>query len=322
VPPATPLAGVQVTLEYPQFQSSIPGSGTSSVVQNRTYVFAQPTTGALTTLTNDTDNNITTLAYAPGPPGTEFIKTGPFVAYSFDNCVPLNQGVCNRAQTVVSCCNNTGDPNQFNNPNFCNGTSPTIACPSGFDLDCPARVNASCTGAGTPYACCTGAGAGSCDSLSCTGPGAPVACCTGLGTGNCEAIQLGCSGNSQPFPCCTAAGTGNCPQPTKGSCNVKCPGNPPVCASNYAVSPEINNFSNTVVGPCQGKVCSNNSGRACNVDSDCVSPGTCTGTQQVGACPGDNECKPQASLTGCSVTDPVDALGQPISGVTCSVTIL
>ena len=148
-----------------------------------------------------------------------------------------------------------------------------------------------------------------------------MACCTGAGTGTCEAIQLGCTGNSQPFPCCTGAGTGSCPLPTKGSCNVICPGNPPLCASNGALA----NFSPTTVGPCAGKVCSNAATRACLVDGDCVSPGTCTGTQQAGACPGDNQCVPQTGpkgVTQCFVLDPVNALGQSVAGVTCSVTVL
>jgi hypothetical protein len=102
---------------------------------------------------------------------------------------------------------------------------------------------------------------------------------------------------------------------------VRCPANPPVCAINGAIS----NFSPTVVGPCQGKVCSNAATRACLVDTDCVSPGVCTGTQAAGACPGDNVCIPQAGpngLTKCFVFSPVDANANPVPGVTCSVTVL
>lgn len=42
--------------------------------------------------------------------------------------------------------------------------------------------NAECTGAGTPAACCTGAGAGTCTAANCTGAGTPFANCTGSGT--------------------------------------------------------------------------------------------------------------------------------------------
>lgn len=319
VPSNTPLNGVQLTLEYPQLQSSLPGRGLSSLVQSRVYTFPKPgpLAAPLTTLTFDSDTDLTTLVYAGGFPGSGFIKSGPLVAYEFDNCVPLNQGVCNRAQTVVDCCNDLSDPNQWNNPNFCNATTPTIPCPGGFDSECPARTNANCTAAGQPYACCTGAGTGSCDSTGCTGPGTPFACCTGAGTGNCEAIQLGCTGVSQPFPCCTGPGTGTCP-PRGGSCNVKCPGNPPVCAVNFAGPTDIYNYSLTTVGPCAGKVCSNAPTRACLVDADCVAPGTCTGVQQPGACPGDNECKPQTSLTQCFLVDPVDYKGEVVANSVCT----
>ena len=80
--------------------------------------------------------------------------------------------------------------------------------------------NAECTGAGVPFACCTGSGTGSCGDVrplhwrgdrasfeafdkafpgllkrqegklslgaDCTGPGAPFSCCTGAGTGQCD----------------------------------------------------------------------------------------------------------------------------------------
>jgi cysteine-rich repeat protein len=51
--------------------------------------------------------------------------------------------------------------------------------------------------------------------------------------------------------------------------------------------------------------------------------GPCDGTASgpPGGCPGDNVCLDQTSATACSVTDPVDHNGSPISGVTCSVTI-
>jgi hypothetical protein len=41
-----------------------------------------------------------------------------------------------------------------------------------------------CTGAGTPYECCTGSGTGTCVPW-CTGSGTPEACCTSLGNGSC-----------------------------------------------------------------------------------------------------------------------------------------
>jgi len=40
-----------------------------------------------------------------------------------------------------------------------------------------------------------------------------------------------------------------------------------------------------------------------------------------GCCPADNACTTQTLATGCSVSSPVDEFGQPVAGVTCSVTI-
>jgi cysteine-rich repeat protein len=310
------LSGVQIRLEYPQLQSSLPGSGTSSVVQNRVFFFQKPSSGI--TLANDSDTDLTAVIAGAGAPGSEFMHSGVLFAANFDDCIPADQGVCNRIQFVTGCCNNPADPNQFGNS--CAGYTPTLTCEG--DEDCPNRTNAICTGVGAPYSCCTGAGIGTCDSTGCTGAGTPFACCTGVGTGNCEAQTTGCAGPGTPFPCCTGLNTGNCPA-FAGSCTFKCPGNPPICGINN--DRNVFNFSTTVAGPCQGKVCSNNSQRACVVDADCVSPGTCTVTQAAGACPGESACVPQVGpdgITQCFVTDPVDALGQPIAGVSCSVTVL
>lgn len=70
-----------------------------------------------------------------------------------------------------------------------------------------------CTGPGTPYAYCTGEGAGTAASASaavCTGAGTPLACCTGPGTGTCTLAAAMCTGPGTPEPCCTGPGTGAC----------------------------------------------------------------------------------------------------------------
>jgi len=61
----------------------------------------------------------------------------------------------------------------------------------GFDSDddrgdaCPGQASL-CTGAGAPFACCTGVGEGSCAcNAQCTGAAAPFACCTAAGEGEC-----------------------------------------------------------------------------------------------------------------------------------------
>ncbi len=70
-----------------------------------------------------------------------------------------------------------------------------------------------CTGPGTPYAYCTGDGAGTAASASaavCTGAGTPLACCTGNGTGTCTLPQAMCTGAGVPEPCCSGPGAGSC----------------------------------------------------------------------------------------------------------------
>ncbi|MGD0949342.1 MAG: alpha/beta fold hydrolase [Candidatus Binatia bacterium] len=78
--------------------------------------------------------------------------------------------------------------------------------------------NAQCTGAGAPYACCTGAGMGTCDlNAECTGAATPYACCTKAGTGTCD-VNAECTGATTPYPCCTGAQMGTC------DVNVECTG--------------------------------------------------------------------------------------------------
>src|SRR5262249_11149241 len=53
----------------------------------------------------------------------------------------------------------------------------------------PPLDNTLCTAAGVPWSCCTGAGAGDCDTnADCTAAGTPYTCCTAAGTGTCRAI--------------------------------------------------------------------------------------------------------------------------------------
>ena len=58
-------------------------------------------------------------------------------------------------------------------------------CYTAMNFTAAANILNSCTAAGLPYACCTGADAGTCGNADCTGAGAPYACCTGVGTGLC-----------------------------------------------------------------------------------------------------------------------------------------
>jgi cysteine-rich repeat protein len=73
-------------------------------------------------------------------------------------------------------------------------------------------------------------------------------------------------------------------------------GNPPVCGNGHFpnVTPPPPFVVGSDIGPCD------------NV---------------AGACPSENACVTQTNVTTCAVTDPVDENGQPVTGVSCSVTI-
>ncbi len=69
-----------------------------------------------------------------------------------------------------------------------------------FDVENPCGSNAIDPGISAQYPPVNG---------SCTGAGTPFPCCTGVDTGNCDGNN-GCTGAATPFPCCTGAGTGSC----------------------------------------------------------------------------------------------------------------
>jgi cysteine-rich repeat protein len=252
---ALSLAGVQVQLEYPQILTSIPGSGTSSLVQSRIQGFATPPQGStLTQVGNDDNLAMTILVTAPVTPGNEFITSGALLAINFDECVDASHNICNRNQTVIDCCNNPNDPNQFSGT--CNAYKPSpISCTS--DSQCPERLNTSCTGVQTPYLCCTGAGTGTCSNDGCTGAGTPYNCCTGVNAGNCQAANITsqCVGSGNPFPCCTGAGAGtgsNCVNTTAGNGGINClaAGNPLSCCTGLNTGPtcDITPLTDQLVG--------------------------------------------------------------------------
>jgi len=182
-----PLAGLQVSVDYPQFQSGIPGVGTSSLVQGR-FTPLQPAGLALLNDNTNTDAIVGMVNVV------DLFNPGPLFRISFDNCVQLSQGICNRNQNVFGCGGRCRLPD----------------------------------GSG-------GSGAVCFDDSSCT-------------VGEiCDA------------------------------------GDPLVC------SPGVN----LPFGP----------------------------GPQAGCCPGDNSCVAQDAITSCAISDPVDALGQPVAGVTCSVSV-
>jgi cysteine-rich repeat protein len=300
-----PLGGVTVFLDYPQFQTSIPGTKNSASVKSRVTIY--PSGGFSTVNDRETDFVLALAA------SSDIIPTGnnPLFDVQFDQCAPSTVNVCNRSQNVTGCCNNMSDTNQFHSCPAGTGNAGTICVQ---DADCTPFDPVNCTGTGTPNACCTGSGTGpTCipgDASACTSAGTPFTCCTGAGTG----------------PNCT-------PQ-----CPVACYSNPPICSPGFfpqvvdntppfkvgvqtvgmSIDPTIES------GPCF-KHCSIVTNRVCSVNSDCDPPtsgDTCVNSGPNGGCPGDNVCVDQASVTACSVSDPVDHNGTPVAGVSCSTAIL
>ncbi|MFM7224127.1 MAG: hypothetical protein ACKO1Y_01625 [Actinomycetota bacterium] len=100
-----PLSGVEINLDYPQFQVGIPGTGNSSIVNARAeYLQTADLSGM-----NDAE---TDLKLALVSLGSGF-DSGDLVKVTFDNCVSASVNVCNRNQNVMNCCNSTSDPTQY-----------------------------------------------------------------------------------------------------------------------------------------------------------------------------------------------------------------
>lgn len=91
-----PLAGLQVLLDYPQFEAGIPGVGTSSLVQSR-FQALQP---AGLALLNDDNNTSATVGMVNV---VDLFNTGDLFQVTMDNCVALSQNICNRNQQVFGC---------------------------------------------------------------------------------------------------------------------------------------------------------------------------------------------------------------------------
>jgi cysteine-rich repeat protein len=116
--------------------------------------------------------------------------------------------------------------------------------------------------------------------------------------------------------------------------------------SCVALGQNICNRNPNVYGCCPNgdvPVCTGgaNAGGACTTSADCPSstcsscfanPVSCTsfdptnaapgvGPGASGCCPSDNACTSQTLATSCAVSSPVDAQGQPVDGVSCSLSV-
>jgi hypothetical protein len=137
-----------VNLEYPQFHSSIPGMGNSSVVNNAVFFFQQMGLTAV----NDLETDLRVVMADTSPT----VESGVLLGILFDECTPLSANMCNRNQNVTDCCNDPSDPNQFGN--FCaQGSCTTGGALCANDAACGANgpcvkstcnVDGDCTGFG------------------------------------------------------------------------------------------------------------------------------------------------------------------------------
>ena len=120
-----PLGGVEINVDYPQFEAGIPGIGNSSVVNSRLTVIQ---TGGISGLNdNGTDARVVMVNLSSG------LDNGPLFRVDFDNCVAHGESVCNRTQNVVHCCFDPSSTTQFSR------------CSDGAT---PCTSNADCAGIG------------------------------------------------------------------------------------------------------------------------------------------------------------------------------
>src|SRR4029450_5388989 len=103
---------------YPPCAPSLPGSGNSSEVRSRLFLF--PSQGVNIVNDNDTELN-TVLANT-----ANFITSGPPLAANFDECPPLSSNICNRNPIVTDCCSSMAALAQFGD--LCARYSPALTC--------------------------------------------------------------------------------------------------------------------------------------------------------------------------------------------------
>jgi cysteine-rich repeat protein len=141
-----PFAAADITIDYPQFQSGLVGTGQSSLVQNAVAV-NQGTPGNFLFLANDRE---TDLKMGLASSEDEF-GTGQLLTITFDGCLAINENICNRNQNVISCCNGDGDDPGGANcafaPPVCT-TFPSGTIGSGSPEDCCPADNACVTQVG------------------------------------------------------------------------------------------------------------------------------------------------------------------------------
>ena len=120
-----PLAGVRIDLDYPQFQSGLPGTAESRLVASRVTALQGGTDVA--PLTNDRDSDLSVVVAG----ATGFIASGPLLQISLDACVPLSANICNRNQNVIGCCDAATDADGDATFQECTDPNAPVVCPPG-----------------------------------------------------------------------------------------------------------------------------------------------------------------------------------------------
>src|SRR5262249_23155629 len=278
------LAGVRVNFDYPQLEASIKGTGISSVVQTSFQVLqAAPPSGFLA-LANDTDTDASFIISS----SDEFIDStsGALLQVTLDECTPLSTNICNRNQQVTGCC----------------PTTDIVACNAAPD---------------DPVLCFCGAN-GKVSQADCNTAGCALGVCVGIPPGNpgdCDPVTKKCiPASANPGKACTTANE-----------LLTCSGVPvdqATCTASHGCS-RLGDQTNGTYG------CASifNPPNAPNRTFPTRPPGPVgppTAPPALpGSCPTNNTCTDQTQLTeaSCTVTQPVDAFGQTVAGVTCSIAV-
>src|SRR4029450_8184853 len=90
---------------YPPCAPSLPGSGNSSEVRSRLFLF--PSQGV--NIVNDNDTELNTVFANTA----NFITAGPLFAANFDECSRLSSNLGSGTPIVHDCCSSMADPAQF-----------------------------------------------------------------------------------------------------------------------------------------------------------------------------------------------------------------
>jgi cysteine-rich repeat protein len=97
----TPLGGIEIGIDYPQFQAGLPGIGNSSIVNGRLTPIQSADLAAI----NDSGNDVKGVFV-----NVTGFGTGDLFQLDFDNCALLSQNICNRVQNIISCTGGDSPP--------------------------------------------------------------------------------------------------------------------------------------------------------------------------------------------------------------------